>query len=514
MKPLARKELGLCLATAIAFSYSGIIVKKYLLKNPKTTFLFLLILFTSLLFRITNLSIIEFKGDEALTLFLATRTLFNHSFPPIATISSVGILNFPLLLYFVFPFTLISLDPQIISCGIPLISTVANGFLFLILKKYYGILTSFIATVLISLSPWAILYSRKIWAQDFIFPIAVILIFSIHKLIIEKKKNYWILYVISTLFLIQLHQPLFYFLIILTVFMFFKAKIYLPAIIIGFILGIIPTTAYILYEIGNGFPDYFAFIDYTKLQFTYSFLTFARAFQILSQGDFHFIIGDDMPLFAKMYPISYWSRLFFYMEYLLLPFGVIIFWKMYPKLRFMTSAVISLPVAYFFARTPTFMHYFIILIPFLFIFLATGITFLIRQNNIFLKYAALITLSLLIVSSLVYNAGFFALINFKQGLKGDYGASFTQMHLERGKPLEKYKSTSDYQEMLLVSYIGLDGLSGNKRISSVIYNYNETKIKLPMLEQNLSKTPEDSRIKQELTAYYLHSVLTDTVMSE
>ena len=513
MKPLARKELGLCLATSITFSYSGITLKKYLLKNPKTIFLFFLILFTSLLFRITNLSVIEFKGDEALTLFLTTRTLFGHPFPPIATISSVGILNFPLLLYFVFPFSLISLNPIFISGGIALLNSLANGFLFIFLKKYYGFTTAFIATILIALSPWAILYSRKIWAQDFIFPIAIILLFSIHKLIIEKKKYYWVLYASSTLFLVQLHQPLFYFLTILSIFMLFKAKIHIPSMLIGFILGIIPTIPYVFYEIGHGFPDYFAFLAYTKLSFPYSLLTFARPFQILSQGDFHFIIGDDMSLFAKMYPLSYWSRLFFYTEYLLLPFGLIIFWKTYPKLRFLTYSCILLPIIYFFSRTPTFMHYFIILIPFLFIFLATGITFLLNQKNIILKYMTYIILCLLIISSITYNTGFFYMLNFKKSLKGDYGVSYAQMRLEKIQPLEKYKSSNGYQEMILVSYIGLDSLGGNQRISSVIYDYTETKNNLIALERKLNKTPEDPRIKQELIAYYLHKPLTKATLS-
>lgn len=69
----------------------------------KDLIFFLIIILSALIFRITNLRLIEFKVDEAINLFLASRSLFGQSFPPGGTVSSIGILNPPLFNYFLLP---------------------------------------------------------------------------------------------------------------------------------------------------------------------------------------------------------------------------------------------------------------------------------------------------------------------------------------------------------------------------------------------------------------------------
>src|SRR3989344_36197 len=160
--------------------------------TSQTFLLFIIIFFVSAIFRLTNLDLIEFKTDEAINLLLASRPLFGHSFAPGGTVSSVGILNPPFFNYILFPFTFLTLDPRGISFFIGLINSLAIAFFFLAIKKYYGTTIAFITTILIALSPWSILYSRKIWTQDLLFPFFIPLFFSIHKLILEKKMFYWL----------------------------------------------------------------------------------------------------------------------------------------------------------------------------------------------------------------------------------------------------------------------------------------------------------------------------------
>ena len=202
--------------------------------------LFLLITFTALIFRVTNMDLIEFKDDEAVNLFLAARPLFGHQFTPGSTISSVGILNPPLINYILFPLTLLSLDPKIITLYIGLINSLAIGFLFLILRRYYGLLVGFIATILLALSPWSIIYSRKIWPQDFILLLLIPWFLSLHKLFVDNKPQYWALYTGFSLLLIQLHLPSVFFIVVATALLLIhKTSLSSRYLLIGFILGLL-----------------------------------------------------------------------------------------------------------------------------------------------------------------------------------------------------------------------------------------------------------------------------------
>src|SRR3990167_3896568 len=121
----------------------------------------ILILSLSLLFRIANLDLIEFKADEGINLFLSSRPIFGHGFAPGGTVSSLGITNFPLVNYLLFPLVLTSLDPGIISFFIALINSLAIVAFFVIVRRYYNEVIAFSSSALIAISPWAILFSRK-----------------------------------------------------------------------------------------------------------------------------------------------------------------------------------------------------------------------------------------------------------------------------------------------------------------------------------------------------------------
>ena len=131
--------------------------------------LFLIVIGLSAIFRLTNLDLIEFKTDEASNLFLSSRLLYGHSLPPGGISTSTGILNPPLFNYLLLPFTFISTNPKFITFIIAFTNVIAIGFLYLIIKKYYNITLALIVSLLIAFSPWAIIFSRKIWPPDMVF---------------------------------------------------------------------------------------------------------------------------------------------------------------------------------------------------------------------------------------------------------------------------------------------------------------------------------------------------------
>ncbi|MEK7060898.1 MAG: glycosyltransferase family 39 protein [Patescibacteria group bacterium] len=476
------------------------IKKKVLLSNP---FLFLLILLLSLIFRVTNLGLIEFKTDEAINLLLASRPLFGHPFAPGGTVSSIGILNPPLFTYLLFPLTVISLDPRWISFSIALINSISIAFLFLVIKKYYNKNIALISTILMAFSPWAIIYSRKIWTQDLLIPFFVPFFYSLHKLLIEKKQIFWIPYAIFALFLIQLHQIIIVFIAIITAFLLLqKIKINVKYILVGSAIGIVPLIPYALFELNNNCPDCKTFIAaINKFSPQRSFEIFSRPLQITSQGGFRFILGNDTLTFAQKFPLIDNLRKVFYLEYLLTPLGVFIFVKKFKKTKIIAYSVILLPIAYFLLKLDPFMHYYIIIMPILFLFLATSLDYLLSNKNLFTRIGAITILILIIAQSIMFNLSFFKLLELKQFLEGDYGRIYSATEKEVKKKLFKFESYSDYNEIFLSSFIPLNYVYGYLPLGEILYG-DTTDNDMVMLEEKLKEKSDDPRIKQELISFY------------
>lgn len=463
---------------------------------------FLVILISALSFRITNLNLIEFKSDEALNIFLAAQPLFGHSFLPGGTVSSLGVLNPPIFNYILFPVTFLSLDPRVITLFMALANVAGIIGFFLLLRKYYGLGTALIASLLLSFSPWAILYSRKIWMQDLLMPATVIMLFAVHKLISEKKDMYWILYAASSLILIQLHQVSVVFVLIVSVFMLAKVRLNLKYLIFGILIGILPLIPYIIFELQNKCPDCFAILSSReRLNTGYSLKAFIRPLQIVSIGDFRYILGNDTLTFAQKFPLVYKAREFLYLEYLLLPLGLAVFIAKYKKFSFLGYASFLTIASYFFLRIESFMHYYIILLPLLFLFLATVFSFFLKSRNIFLKAGSTALLGTILLTSIAFNKTFFDLLKMTGGTKGDYGATFAKKEADIKERLKKYKNDPRLAERTLASYIPLAYMYGYEPFGKMLYG-NVSPNEIPTLESELRKDSEQKIVQFKLLNLY------------
>lgn len=477
--------------------------------------IFITIVFLASIFRLTNLDLIEFKTDEAVNLFLAARPIFGHGFAPGGTVSSIGILNPPFFTYLLFPLTIVSLDPRFSSFAIGLINSIAIGFLFLVIKKYYNQRIALISTILMAFSPWAIIYSRKIWTQDLLIPFFVPFFYCFHKLLNEQKQIFWIPYGVFSLFLIQLHQVSIVFVSILTILLILqKNKINLKYISIGILIGILPLIPYLLFQAKNNCPDCHAFTAAGNRLSSRSLNIFIRPLQIVSQGDFRFIMGDDTLSFSQNFPLVDKLRKIFYIEYLLIPLGFFIFLKKYKKLRLIAYSIALLPIIYYLLKIESFMHYYIIILPLLFLFLATSLDYFLANRHKLLKFTGFVILLSLIIESIAFNFSFFELINKQGSLKGDYGSTYRNSNQENENNLATFKNSSDYQEIKLSNYIPYSELLGYLPIPKMIFNYNDKDKRIAHLENLWKQNNKDPRIGQELLALNTIEPLTKKKVDE
>lgn len=471
----------------------------------QSRFLFLFIIAAALLFRITYLSLIEFKTDEAINLFLASRPVFGHPFPPGSNASSVGILNPPLFNYLMFPIVLLTLYPPTISFFIGLINAVSVGLFFLFVKKYYGRVAGFSASLLLAFSPWLIIYSRKLWPQDIIVPFMMLLLFSLHKIAVEKKHVFWFMYILSFLALFQLHQSTIFFLALITLPLIASCRKFpLLPIVSGFVIGSLPIVPFVLYELHTGCPDCTALNSLGERFSFHSFYTFLRPLQIVGAGNFQFILGDNMATLAKDYQLAYQARKLLYIEYLLLPLSAYIFWKKYIHLRFLVYATFGLPCIYFVLKFAAFNHYVIILTPLLFLFLGVGFSTVISKKLI--RSTAIAVFVILIGVSILFNFSFFDLLQKQKVVNGDYGSTFARTQRLTEEYFQNYQQRdTTYQEILVSYYLPRSLLAQNVALTKLVYRYEEIQKRYPQLEEAFKKMPYDARIENELMVYYTHS---------
>lgn len=489
-------------------------MNKYVLwaKKYENILFFFAIVALSSIFRLTNLDLVEFKTDEASNLLLATRIFFGHPLPYAGIATSVGILNPPFFIYLLIPFTLISFDPKTITFLIALINTLSIGFLFLIIKKYYGKTPAIITSVLIAFSPWSIILSRKIWPPDMVLPLIVLCIYSLHKIIIDQKSKFLIVLTVILVLLPQLDLIyIFFSFFLMLFFLLTNRNIYKKYIIIGIIIGSIPSLPYLIYQLLNACPDCSLALNVgKKLAPTNSLGIFLKPLQIASQGNFRHLFGDDISIFANSFPLIYKLKAIFYVEYLFIPMGLFLFWKKYNKFRFLVYAIVTTLISYFALHILPSVHYFAILIPFIFIFLGFSLYQLLFINKLF-KYLSYGLLLSIISISIAYNYSFFSLVKLKGGLSGDYGGVLGRSYPETIEKYSNYKNSENFQEILFSSYIPSSSFYNSSSFAQMLYPYQNTKDDLKNLELQLQQHPDNPIIIHKLTAYYALNLTRPTI---
>lgn len=130
----------------------------------------LLIIFTATLMRFGAPGVSDFFHDDAMVSSMAQDMVDGEIFPLTGILSSVGIPNPPTSIYVMaLPYS-VSNHPQVAILFIMLLNVITVGLLWVFAHRYFGRTVGLVAGLAYALNPWAILYSRKIWAQDYHTP--------------------------------------------------------------------------------------------------------------------------------------------------------------------------------------------------------------------------------------------------------------------------------------------------------------------------------------------------------
>src|SRR5438105_2085906 len=139
------------------------------------------------------LDLMEFKADEAEATRLALHALgftepgVGRFFPTQGLISSVGVPNPPLFVYIVAVPMAVVRSPIAAAALIAAANVLAVWLCYLVGCRYYSRFTGIAASALFALSPWSIVFSRKIWAQDLLPLMTTLFLLELHALVVRRR---------------------------------------------------------------------------------------------------------------------------------------------------------------------------------------------------------------------------------------------------------------------------------------------------------------------------------------
>jgi 4-amino-4-deoxy-L-arabinose transferase-like glycosyltransferase len=124
--------------------------------------------------RLWNLDATEFKYDEARLANLAAEFV-DTGVPPLRGMgSSAGIDNPPLAVYLISLPVLLTRDPLFVTAYVVVVNLVGIWGAYALGRRYWGTGVGVMASALLAASPWAVFYSRKVWAQDLVLPFVIL----------------------------------------------------------------------------------------------------------------------------------------------------------------------------------------------------------------------------------------------------------------------------------------------------------------------------------------------------
>ena len=155
--------------------------------------------------RFQHPELLEFKSDEAFAANQALEFVRGGKLPTSGLMSSVGVSNPPLFVWLLIPMFFLTSNIAVVCGMISALGLAAVVATWWIGRRYYGSVSGLVAAALFASGPWAVVYSRKIWAQDFVPVLATGTMWAAHSLILGKnpKAIFWLLCL--PLCVIQIH---------------------------------------------------------------------------------------------------------------------------------------------------------------------------------------------------------------------------------------------------------------------------------------------------------------------
>ena len=343
--------------------------------------------------RMNWVGITEFKADEARLLALAL-DMADGQIALRGISSSVGLPNFPMSVWLYALPLVVWPHPYAATLFTGLLNTLAVLACYWLVRRYWGGMAAIAATLLFAVSPWAVMFSRKIWAQNLLPLFVMLWVIGLALALVDRKPRYIWLALVALAVAVQIHlSALALVPATLVLLIVFWRRLSWQDLLIGAGLALLTAVPFLIYLfqqsslIGEGLAQ----ADGETVGFSLDALNFTRMISV--GNDLHSLVGpEQVELFLAQQSMPM-DRIYLLMTGVLaaglIYLGITVRKRWGSKQGDMGLIVLvwtlSLPLFFLVWRSsPVYLHYFIALLPAPYI--AAGVGFSDWQEWFELRY--------------------------------------------------------------------------------------------------------------------------------
>ena len=211
--------------------------------------------------RLRHLGLAQFNDDQAVALRIA-HDILHGDIRTVGLTSSSGAANPPLYVYLVAAVTGIHHGLIFATVSVAILSILAVALTCVIVRPRFGGAVALVATALFATAPWAVLYGRHLWQQDYLPLVTVALLWSLF-VVLERDRTRAAL-LVPVLFVVAFQLNLSAVALIIPVgalFAYRARDIDWRAVGVGVAIGVLSLGTWLAHNAKHGFRDFRLIVD-------------------------------------------------------------------------------------------------------------------------------------------------------------------------------------------------------------------------------------------------------------
>ena len=278
------------------------------MKYERYEWLFLLlILLLAAGLRLARLDLVEFKYDEAHLAAYSLDVVSGEYYHLRGLGSSVGAANPPLAVWlFAIPYAF-SRNPLVATGFVAVVGVLTVGGVHLVARRLVGRRAALIAALLFAASPWAVVYARKIWAQDLLPPFTVLFFLACVNAFVKRKPLHLVLAFLWAACMLQIHLSGTAFVLVLLILLaIFRREVRWQAFLGGVAAAALSFVPYLVGQVQNDWIDVRMFLETLMSGVAFTLDAPQYALLIVGGRGFHAMAGAAYEEFLAWLPLAYW----------------------------------------------------------------------------------------------------------------------------------------------------------------------------------------------------------------
>jgi hypothetical protein len=211
--------------------------------------------------RLRHLGLAQFNDDQAVALRIA-HDILHGDVRTVGLTSSSGAANPPLYVYIVAAVVGIHHGLIFATQSVAVLSVVAVGLSYVIVRPRFGGAVALVTTGLFATAPWAVLYGRHLWQQDYLPLVTVLLLWSLFVVLERDRTRVALLVPVLLVTAFQLNLSAVALIIPIGALLAYRARdVNWRAIIVGTAIGVLSLGTWLAHNAKHGFRDFRLIVD-------------------------------------------------------------------------------------------------------------------------------------------------------------------------------------------------------------------------------------------------------------